>query len=259
HAEALGWQGYSRQMAGSLARSTKLSERKAWIEQLQVWQVALDQKRSRDLRVAAMPVQERYSIRCAPQILLDIAENLQFAADKIAEEALGLADNPILLEDGIWHGGLFYTAGLSTAAELMQNAVLRMADLMDKQILLTVTPELNHGLPANLMRHAGDHVKGLHQLASAILQKIRGMSQPPALLSFSCESHNQDVVPASMTALLLLQESLGLVQEIARIHFFIGERAWALRYQDYLPESLYLAAWSEYRVDRNLAAYLCPR
>lgn len=258
HAEGLGWQQQGHGHAGWQTGNQFSPVQHQWLDQVQVWQKELEQRRSGNEKNSASKnsglkkpsvLQERYSIRCAPQIFLDITDNLHFAGEKIQREALKLADNPIVREDGIWHGGLFYTAALASAAELMQNAIVRLADLMDRQILLTVTPETNHGLPENLStEEPGNHVKGLHQLASAVLQKIKGMSLPASLLSFSCESNNQDVVPASMSSLLLVRESLELLNEVMRIHRFIGERAFYQRQGQALPPELNLAQFPAFQL-----------
>lgn len=246
HAEGLGWQKQGFGHEGWKAGNQFSAAQSAWLDQVHEWQTELQHKRHADAK-APLVLQERYSIRCAPQIFLDVEDNLHFAAGKIQREALKLADNPVVLNEGIWHGGLFYTAALASAAELLQNAIVRLADLMDRQILLTVTPETNHGLPENLgTDEPGDHVKGLHQLTSAILQKIKGMSLPACLLSFSCESNNQDVVPASMSSLLLVKESLELLEEVARIHRFIGERAFRQRQGQPLPPELNLAQFQAF-------------
>ncbi|HYX37203.1 MAG TPA: aromatic amino acid ammonia-lyase [Oligoflexus sp.] len=248
HAEGLGWQKQGFGHAGWQAGNQFSVAQTRWLDQVRTWQTELQSRRTPETRAPSI-LQERYSIRCAPQIFLDIEDNLQFAAGKIQREALKLADNPVVLDEGIWHGGLFYTASLASAAELMQNAIVRLADLMDRQILLTVTPETNHGLPENLSTdEPGNHVKGLHQLASAVLQKIKGMSLPACLLSFSCESNNQDVVPASMSSLLLVQESLVLLKDVARIHRFVGERAIRQRHGHALPPELNLSQFPVFQV-----------
>jgi histidine ammonia-lyase len=253
HAEGLGWKKQGFGHAGWQAGNHFSPAQRRWLNHVQVWQTALQNQRSvaEDGSASGPAVpQERYSIRCAPQIFLDIEDNLHFAGEKIQREALKLADNPVVLEEGIWHGGLFYTAALASAAELMQNAIVRLADLMDRQILLTVTPETNHGLPENLSTaEPGNHVKGLHQLTSAILQKIKGMSLPACLISFSCESNNQDVVPASMSSLQLVQESCELLKEMARIHRFIGERAFRQRQGQLVPPELNLSQFSSFRLE----------
>lgn len=199
---------------------------------------------------AGTPVQERYSVRCAPQVLGNAAEGLRFAGERILAEALSVADNPIVLEDGMWHGGLFYAAGLATAADLMHDAVARTAEMVDRQVLLLVTASTSHGLPENLASPGALHVKGIHQLLSALNQSLRGRAVPARQMSFSCEGNNQDIVPCGMAALLALDESLALARQAMRAAAFCAERALCLRAGMELPAALSLAAWNEYDVRR---------
>lgn len=201
-------------------------------------------------QTAGTPVQERYSVRCAPQVLGNAAEGLRFAGERILAEALSVADNPIVLEDGMWHGGLFYAAGLATAADLMHDAVARYAEMVDRQVLLLVTSNTSHGLPENLAAPGALHVKGIHQLLSALNQSLRSRAVPARQLSFSCEGNNQDIVPCGMAALLSLQESLALGKQVMRGAAFCAERALHLRAGSTIPVALRLDAWAEYDVSR---------
>ena len=124
------------------------------------------------------PVQERYSIRCSPQILGNILENLDFSTRRIVAEALSVADNPLVLENRMWHGGLFYAAGIASACDLMADAISRMAEMVDRQVLLLVGENTNHGLPENLASPGDLHVKGLHQLISSLHQGLRASAVP---------------------------------------------------------------------------------
>lgn len=193
-----------------------------------------------------VPVQERYSIRCSPQILGNLLENIDFSTRRIVAEALSVADNPLVLENRIWHGGLFYAAGIATACDLMADAIARMAEMVDRQVLLLVGADTNHGLPENLSSHGDLHVKGLHQLISSLNQGLRAGAVPTRNLSFSCEGNNQDVVPSSMVALVHLRSALDLSRQALRAAGFCADRAVHLRYKLPLPESLKLAAWSGY-------------
>lgn len=195
-------------------------------------------------------IQERYSVRCAPQILGNIAENLDFAAVRITAEAVSVADNPIVLPGAMWHGGLFYAAGLATAADLMADAAARLAEMVDRQVLLLVGVDTNHGLPENLAAPGFCHVKGLHQLISALNQSLRASAVPSRLLSFSCEGNNQDVVPCAMAALLRVRESAGIARRALNAASFCAERAVHLRHGRALPAHLNLNSWNQYEPER---------
>ena len=206
------------------------------------------------LEVEGAPIQERYSVRCSPQVLGNLADIQQFAAEKILKEALSVADNPVILRDSqgrllIQHGGLFYAAGIATAADLLADISGRVSEMLDRQILLLMDPELSHGLPFNLESPPDLHVKGIHQLISALAQSIRIYSIPSRALSFSCESNNQDIVPCGMAALNALDEMLEKAEEVIRASYFVALRAFALRYLDRIPQPLLLKNWTDFPRD----------
>jgi histidine ammonia-lyase len=192
-------------------------------------------------------LQERYSVRCAPMILGNARDLLSFAERKILDDALSVADNPVITRTGgkpnFLHGGLFYAASLASAADAMNDVVQTTADLMDRQVLLLMDAEWSHGLPDNLAISAEDHVKGIHQLVSALLQRIKTQRSRSHELSFSAEQHNQDVLPAAMTAQLQLSAALDVAEELVRAAHFVARRAVLLRLGKEVPPELQLAAW----------------
>jgi len=202
-------------------------------------------------KVENAPIQERYSVRCSPQVLGNVADLMEFARAKIVKEAMAVADNPVVLLGGdgapyMQHGGLFYAAGIATAADAMADVVGKTCEMLDRQVLLLMDPEQNHGLPANLEVDPGLHLKGIHQLISALMQSIRVYSAPSRALSFSAESNNQDILPCGMSALNALDEMLDKGEPIIRASHFVARRAFSLRYLDQLPEELWLEGWPSY-------------
>ncbi|MBC7386951.1 MAG: aromatic amino acid lyase [Cryobacterium sp.] len=191
-------------------------------------------------------LQERYSIRCAPQVLGICRWNLESAGERIVSEALSVADNPVFTQGSFWHGGHFYAVGLSTAADLIADSVARASELLDRQCLLLVDSELSHGLPPNLVHPGAGHVKGIHQLISSLLQSVRAHGVPSRNLSFSCESNNQDVVPAAMAALISLDQMIQTAAEITRASRFIAQRAATLRATGSVPKTLNLESWNAF-------------
>jgi histidine ammonia-lyase len=209
------------------------------------------------------PVQERYSVRCAPQILGNCLLQLRFAEERICAEAEAVADNPLVLtsnheknpsqpqqeiEAYMWHGGHFYTAGLASAADMLLDVVGRCSELLDRQVLLLMHPSTNHGLPENLQWGRALHVKGIHQLVSALQQQIRSLAMPSRLLSFSAEGNNQDVLPCSMAALHNVAASLKIGFEITRAASFVGQRAVELRKGEDLSRELWLSNWGSFQI-----------
>ncbi|QIQ86709.1 aromatic amino acid lyase [Erythrobacter sp.] len=196
------------------------------------------------------PPQPRYSIRCAPQVLGNALAQLEFAAERITAEALSVADNPIITaEDGaieVAHGGLFYTAGLATAADQMIDVACKCAEMLNRQTFLLVDPRESGGLPRNLECAPGDHVKGVHQLVNALEQSLRAGGVPARNMTSPAEGYNQDIVPGSMAALLDCGERIGIAHDLSRGAAFIAERAALLRRERPVPERLTLAAWPDF-------------
>lgn len=175
-------------------------------------------------------LQPRYSIRCSPQILGSIWAEMQVAQDWILEEALCVSDNPVIAGDSAWHAGLFYTSSLASSADLVHNCIGKLAEMLDRQILLLMDPQTNGGLSYNLSVEGFSHCKGLHQMVSALNQRLRAMGGPTRKMSFSCESNNQDVVPCSMEGWNIASEMLQIFKQVSRAARFCADRAWNLRH-----------------------------
>ncbi len=194
------------------------------------------------------PVQARYSVRCTPQIIGNAIQLMHFARQLVGAEAMSVADNPLVLENEMWHGGHFYTAGLASAVDLMADCVGRLGEALDRQTFLLVTETESNGLPRNLQSEGFGHLKGIHQLCNSLAQKLRGYSVPSRILSGPAESYNQDVVPASMMALLNLKESLLVLRELQRAAKFIADRGVSLRLNQKVSSELALSRWPSYEL-----------
>ena len=196
-------------------------------------------------------LQARYSIRCAPMILGNALDLLDFAEKKILSDANSVADNPVFLPKDdyfqVAHAGLFYASATATAADLINDALGKICELLDRQVLILMDPSLSEGLPENLAVAGASHCKGLHQLISALLQQIRSLSMPSRMLSFSCEGNNQDVVPCAMAALNQLKSACDLASNIINASFFVALRACAVRVKADLPQELHLARWPDFK------------
>ncbi len=205
-----------------------------------------------------IPLQERYSIRCSPQILGNIISQIEFVENRIIAESLSICDNPLVLPDkditsnskqpigSPWHGGLFYTASLASSVDMLMDVLGRITELVDRQILLLMHPDTSHGLPENLGTAKDLHLKGLHQLISALQQQIRSLAIPSRLMSFSSESNNQDVLPCSMAALHNLKKSVDISNQIMKASFFVAQRGCYYRFNLNIPLNLKLDAWHNY-------------
>lgn len=155
-------------------------------------------------------VQDRYSLRCVPQILGPILENLEASWKILDHEIKIVTDNPVINSDGqLEMGGNFYGGYLCQAMDFTKINMAHLADLMDRQVAMLIDEKSNRGLPANLIdsssidtkeKNMHHGLKGVHQATSAITSEIMQMSIPSGIFSRSSESHNQDKVSLGMSA-----------------------------------------------------------
>ncbi|MEO1267022.1 MAG: aromatic amino acid ammonia-lyase [Myxococcota bacterium] len=147
------------------------------------------------------PLQEVYSIRCAPQWLGAGREQLAYARRLIEAEINGVSDNPILCTttDGhpdVLHGGNFQGTQIAFAADAINTALTHTALLAERQLDVLSNPELNGGAPLLLAHEPGPDagIAGIQITATAIVADMRLHAQPGAIASMPTNGRNQDVV-----------------------------------------------------------------
>jgi histidine ammonia-lyase len=171
------------------------------------------------LRPAQPPerLQDRYSIRCAPNVIGVLVDACEIARNVLEIELNGANDNPLVDPDTgeILHGGNFYGGHLCFALDGLKSAVASVADLLDRQLASLCRPDTSGGLPAELCAVDGESglahhgFKSMQVTASALAAEALKLTMPAASFSRSTESHNQDKV--SMGA-IAARESLRVAE-----------------------------------------------
>lgn len=166
-------------------------------------------------------IQDRYSIRCAPQINGVYRDTLRFARDLITEELNSANDNPLVdIEAGrLYNTGNFYGGHICAACDYMRTALANISDLSDKQAEVIIDGKFN-GLTENLIPYTpADHPRaGLRlgfKAAQITICAIRGevMSYcfPISLTSQPTEALNQDKVSMGTISARKFNEQIELV------------------------------------------------
>lgn len=166
--------------------------------------VSIDNKRTKDF------VQDRYSLRCVPQIMGPVVDFQKYSLDLLQYELNTVSDNPVLNDEGgLEMGGNFYGGYLAQSMDVSKINLAHVADLIDRQVMMLFDETTNRGLPINLVDvknipeaelHTHHGLKGLHQATSAITSEIMQKSIPNSIFSRSSESHNQDKVSLGLSA-----------------------------------------------------------
>lgn len=184
-------------------------------------------------------VQDRYSLRCVPQILGPVEDTLEQVGAWLEEEINGVSDNPLFGEDGLLAtGGNFYGGYLSQGMDYLKISLGHLADLYDRQLTLLMDEKSNRGLPPNLANWDGlpdeerflhHGLKGLHQAVGALTSEVLALAVPNGIFSRSAESHNQDKVSLGMSAAVQCHLMLEKIFTIQAVHLICLAQALDLR------------------------------
>ena len=162
---------------------------------------------------AEQNIQDRYSIRCSPQVLGVIHDNLDIAKKWIETEINGVNDNPLIDPIGkrIYTSGNFYGGYIAHAMDTMRICVGNLADLIDKEFGLLVDHKFNKGLGESLKinkksTHHG--FKAMQITLSSLTADVIMNTVPASLHSRPTESFNQDKVSMGTTAALHFAKQL---------------------------------------------------
>ncbi|MFJ4620733.1 aromatic amino acid ammonia-lyase [Streptomyces sp. NPDC088812] len=164
------------------------------------------------------PLQEPYSIRCAPQLLGAAEDALRYVDGVVAADLGGVSDNPLFFpadadadaagdragEGKAVHGGNFFGQPAAFAADLLASVTAQLGNLAERQLDLLVDPARNGGLPPMLTTTPGTQhgLQGVQLATTAFVAEIRRAATPAAMQSLPTNLHNQDVVPFGTQAAL---------------------------------------------------------
>jgi histidine ammonia-lyase len=182
-------------------------------------------------------LQDPYSLRCAPQIMGVLSDALAWIRPWVEIEANSANDNPLFdpSADHPLMGGNFYGGHVAFAMDALKSALASVADMADRQVALLVNPNVNRGLPADLVRLTGEAglrhhgFKAMSITASALTAEALKATMPAASFSRSTESHNQDKVSMGTIAARDAARVCTLAERVVAIHFLTAAQACEIR------------------------------
>lgn len=191
-------------------------------------------------------IQDRYSIRCAPQITGVYRDTLHFARNLITEELNSANDNPLvdIDESRLYNTGNFYGGHICAACDYMRTALANIADLSDKQAEVIIDGKFN-GLTENLIPFTPPESEraGLRlgfKAAQITISALRGEAAtycfPVSLTSAPTEALNQDKVSMGTISARKWAEQIELVFLQFAVHLLAAMQAVDLAgYDDFAP------------------------
>ena len=194
----------------------------------------------------ANKIQDRYSIRCSPQINGVYRDTLAIARQWITEEINSANDNPLVDIDAgrIYNTGNFYGGHICAACDYMRTALANISDLSDKQAEVIIDGKFS-GLPDNLTPRIKDTdpraglrlgFKAAQITISAIRGEVQSYCYPISVTSAPTEAINQDKVSMGTISARKFAEQIDLVYLQFATHLLAAVQAVDLAgYDDFSP------------------------
>ncbi len=150
-------------------------------------------------------IQDNYSMRCAPQVLGVVRDNLDISKNWVETEINSVNDNPLI--DGenqvIYTSGNFYGGYVAHAMDTLKICAANLADLLDKEFALLVDHKFNRGLGENLKLSQEPFYHGFKAMQislSSLSADVIKNTTAASIHSRPTESLNQDKVSMGTTA-----------------------------------------------------------
>lgn len=173
--------------------------------------------------------QDPYTLRCVPQLLGAVWDQLTHHNMVVEREIRSASDNPtVFAEEGhIFHGGNFNGQHISFVSDMLTQMVVYLGVYAERRIARLTDPSLNLGLPAFLVRRElglNSGFMGAQVTSSSLVAHLRSLATPLSIQSIPTNANNQDIVSMGTLAAWRCYECLGWLYKILAIEaMMLGE------------------------------------
>ncbi|KKK12458.1 hypothetical protein P175DRAFT_0534267 [Aspergillus ochraceoroseus IBT 24754] len=179
-------------------------------------------------------IQDRYSLRCAPQWIGPQLEDLLLAHRQVAVELNSTCDNPLVdvKSDSIFSGGNFQAVSITSAMEKTRLCLQMFGRLIFSQATEMIDPSLNHGLPTNLV--ADDPsisftMKGVDISMASYMAELGYLANPVSSHVQSAEMRNQAVNSMALVSTRYSMQAVEILSLMCACDLYIACQALDLR------------------------------
>lgn len=142
-------------------------------------------------------VQDPYSLRCQPQVMGAVLDQLRYVATQLLNEANSVTDNPLLFWDSgeSLSGGNFHAEPVALAADALATAVAEIGSLSERRIALLIDRHLS-GLPPFLVENGGLNSGFMiaQVTAAALVSENKMLAHPASVDSLPTSANQEDHV-----------------------------------------------------------------
>ena len=168
-------------------------------------------------------VQPYYSLRCVPQILGPICDELTNAGKVLMEELNSVDDNPIVDPENktVLHGGNFHGDYISFEMDKLKIAVTKMTMLAERQMNYLFHDRINGILPpfVNLgVLGLNYGMQACQFTATSTTAECQTLSNPMYVHSIPNNNDNQDIVSMGTNSALICQRVIDNGFQVMAIH-----------------------------------------
>ena len=168
-------------------------------------------------RQGEIRVQDRYSLRCTPQVHGASWDAIRYVRDRVETEMNAVTDNPIIFADtmeGI-SGGNFHGQPMALSFDFLGIALSELADISERRIESLVNPSIS-GLPAFLVRNGGlnSGFMIVQYTAAALVSENKVLAHPASVDSIPSSGNQEDHVSMGTIAARKAQDILNNVRRV---------------------------------------------
>lgn len=169
----------------------------------QQYQSLLKDSPLKDSHKNCTKVQDPYSLRCQPQIMGAISQQIQFVKNTLAVEVNSVTDNPLIFaeDEVILSGGNFHGEMIAMAADNLALAIAEIGASSERRIALLIDKNFS-GLPAFLVKESGLNSGFMiaHVTAAACASDNKALAHPHSVDSLPTSANQEDHVSMATNA-----------------------------------------------------------
>lgn len=178
----------------------------------------------REEHIFTHKVQPYYSLRCVPQILGPVYDELENAEKVLVNEVNSACDNPIVDPDSqnIYHGGNFHGDYVAYEMDKLKIAITKLTMLTERQLNYIFHDKINELLPpfGNLgVLGLNYGLQAAQFTATSTTAECQTLSNPMYVHSIPNNNDNQDVVSMGTNAALIAKTIIENSFQVMSIHF----------------------------------------
>jgi histidine ammonia-lyase len=193
-------------------------------------------------KIFAHKLQPYYSLRCTPQILGPVWEQVHSTERVLLDELHSVDDNPVVDSDtgSVYHGGNFHGDYISFEMDKLKIAITKLTMLAERQMNYLFHNKLNEMLPPFLNLGILGLNYGLQALqftATSTTAESQTLSNPMYVHSIPNNNDNQDIVSMGTNSALIARRVIdNAFQVMAIYHLALAQAVDCLGIKDLLSE-----------------------